>query len=32
MKREITGLKHVNDSKGFIDYSNNTDDIHENVD
>ena len=26
-KREITGSKHLNDSKAFIEYSNNMDDI-----
>ena len=29
-KRESTGLKHLNDSKAFIDYSNNMDDIYNN--
>ena len=30
-KREITGLKNFNDSKAFIEYSNDTDDIYKNV-
>ena len=30
-KREITGLKHFNDSKAFIEYSNDIDDIYENI-
>ena len=30
-KREITGLKHLNNSKAFIKYSNGMDDIHKNV-
>ena len=28
---ESTGSKHLNDSKAFIEYSNNTDNIHENI-
>ena len=30
-KRESTGLKHLNDSKAFIEYSNDMDDIYENI-
>ena len=30
-KREPTGLKHFNDSKPFIGYSNDKDDIYENI-
>ena len=30
-KREITGSKHLNDSKAFIEYSNNMDDIFKNI-
>ena len=30
-KRESTGLKYVNDSKAFIEYSNHMDDIYENI-
>ena len=30
-KRESTGLKHFNDSKAFIEYSNNMDDIYKNI-
>ena len=30
-KRESLGLKHLNDSKAFIKYSNNMDDIYENI-
>ena len=30
-KREITGLKHINDSKAFIEYSNDMDEIHKNI-
>ena len=30
-KREITGLKYSNNSKAFIEYSNNMDDIYENM-
>ena len=30
-KRESTGLKHLNDSKAFIEYSNGMDDIHKNI-
>ena len=30
-KRERTGLKHLNDSKAFIEYSNDTDDICKNI-
>ena len=26
-KRESTGLKHINDSKAFIEYSNDIDDV-----
>ena len=29
-KRESTGLKYLNDSKAFIEYSNNMDDIYKN--
>ena len=31
-KRESTGLKHLNDHKAFIEYSNDMQDIYENVD
>ena len=31
-KREIPGLKHVNDPKAFIEYSNNMQDIYKNFD
>ena len=31
-KRESTDLKHFSDSKAFIDYSNDMDDIYENID
>ena len=30
-KIEGPGLKHVNDSKAFIEYSNNMDDIYEDI-
>ena len=30
-KRESTGLKHFNDSKAFIEYSDDIDDIYENI-
>ena len=30
-KRESTGLKYLNDSKAFIDYSNDMDDICKNI-
>ena len=30
-KREIEGLKYLNDSKGFIEYSNDMDDIFKNI-
>ena len=30
-KRERTGLKHLNDSKAFIEYSNDLDDIYKNI-
>ena len=30
-KRESTGLKYLNDSKAFIEYSNNMDDIYRNI-
>ena len=30
-KREITGSKHLNDSKAFIEYSNNMDDIYKSI-
>ena len=30
-KRESTGLKHFNDSKAFIEHSNDMDDIHKNI-
>ena len=30
-KRENTGLKYFNDSKAFIEYSNDMDDIHKNI-
>ena len=30
-KRESTGLKNLNDSKAFIEYSNDMDDIYKNV-
>ena len=30
-KRESTGLKHFNDSKAFIEYLNDTDDIYKNI-
>ena len=30
-KRESTGLKHFNDSKAFIEYSNDMDDIYKNI-
>ena len=31
-KQENVGLKHCNDSKAFIEYSNDVDDIYENID
>ena len=31
-KRESAGLKHCNDPKAFIEYSNDMDDIYENID
>ena len=31
IKRESTGLKHFNDSKAFIEYSNYMDDIYKNI-
>ena len=30
-KRESTGLKHLNESKAFIEHSNDMDDIHKNI-
>ena len=30
-KRERAGLKHLNDSKAFIEYSNDMDDIYKNI-
>ena len=30
-KREIAGLKYLNDSKAFIEYSNDMDDIYKNI-
>ena len=30
-KRESTGLKYLNDSKDFIEYSNNMDNIYKNI-
>ena len=30
-KREIEGLKYLNNSKGFIEYSNDMDDIFKNI-
>ena len=30
-KRESTGLKYLNDSKGFTEYSSDTDDIYKNI-
>ena len=30
-KRESAGLKHFNDSEAFIEYSNDMDDIFENI-
>ena len=30
-KRENTGLKYFNDSKAFLQYSNDMDDIYENI-
>ena len=30
-KRESTGLKHFNDLKAFIEYSNDTQDVHKNI-
>ena len=30
-KRESTGLKHFNDSKAFIDYSNDMQDVYKNI-
>ena len=31
-KREITGLKHFNDPKAFIEYSNDMQDVYKNID
>ena len=31
-KREIIGLKHFNDPKAFIEYSNDMQDVHKNID
>ena len=31
-KRERTGLKNLNDRKAFIEYSNNMQDVHKNID
>ena len=31
IKRESTGLKHFNDSKAFIEYSNYMDDIYKDI-
>ena len=31
-RRESTGLKHFNDLKAFIEYSNDMDDIYKNID
>ena len=31
IKRESSGLKHFNDSKAFIEYSNNMNDIYKNI-
>ena len=31
-KRESIGLKHFNDSKAFIEYSNDMQDVYENID
>ena len=31
-KRGSTGLKHLNDSKAFIEYSNDMNDIYKNID
>ena len=31
IKRESTDLKYLNDSKAFIEYSNNIDDIYKNI-
>ena len=31
IKRQSTGLKHFNDSKAFIEHSNDMDDIHKNI-
>ena len=30
--RENAGIKHLNDSKAFIEYSNTTNDVHKNID
>ena len=30
-KRESTGLKHFNDAKAFIEYSNDMQDVYENI-
>ena len=30
-KGESAGIKHLNDFKAFIEYSNDMDDIHENI-
>ena len=31
-RKQSTDLKHFNDSKAFIEYSNNMDDIYKNID
>ena len=31
-KRENAGIKHLNDSKAFIEYSNTNDDVYKNID
>ena len=31
-KREDAGIKHLNDSNAFIEYSNTMDDVYENID
>ena len=31
-KRESTGLKHFNDAKAFIEYSNGMQDVYKNID
>ena len=30
-KQQVIGLKHLNDSKAFIEYSNDMIDVHENI-